>query len=505
MGMARRLARPVRRLARWRRRSLADDLGKRYGRFRRSTGSTSRSQPASSSGCSGRTAPGSRRSSRSPAGSIRAVARRAEICGAPAGSPAAPRRARLPRRALPLPRLVLAPTRCSRCTSGWPARTAASASGASCSSWSASPTRATVASTRCRRGCSSGSGIAQALVGAPRLLLLDEPTSALDPAGRRDRARAARGAARTRDRRPPQLAPPQRGRARLRPRRHPLARPVVGGRDAGRALAAARRRDRDRRRRAARSRTPAREDAPRLVAELVARPASRSTACAWSRRASRRRTSRPSVARRMRAVARSSPRTRSQEALRRRVFVVVLAAHARLPRAVLARRRTRRSRRSTELERLAGCRSTSRTITGGDAASGSRCSGRSSSAPCSPSFLTLGAVRGDAERGLLQPLVVGPLGRRALLVGRFLGAAAVCASTSSSSTPLRAAHAAGGRLVARRIRAAGARARRRGRSSSRRSRCSARSCCRRRRTGSRSSWSSAPGSSRACSGRSARR
>ena len=42
-------------------------------------------------------------------------------------------------------------------------------------------------------------------------------------------------------------------------------------------------------------------------------------------------------------------------------------------------------------------------------------------------FLTLGAVRGDAERGLLQPLVVRPVGRGALLLGRFLGAAAVCA------------------------------------------------------------------------------
>jgi Cu-processing system permease protein len=42
-------------------------------------------------------------------------------------------------------------------------------------------------------------------------------------------------------------------------------------------------------------------------------------------------------------------------------------------------------------------------------------------------FLTLGAVRGDAERGLLQPLVVRPLGRSTFLLGRFLGAASVCA------------------------------------------------------------------------------
>jgi Cu-processing system permease protein len=41
-------------------------------------------------------------------------------------------------------------------------------------------------------------------------------------------------------------------------------------------------------------------------------------------------------------------------------------------------------------------------------------------------FLTLGAVRGDAEQGLLQPLVVRPVGRRAFLLARFLAAAAVC-------------------------------------------------------------------------------
>jgi Cu-processing system permease protein len=41
-------------------------------------------------------------------------------------------------------------------------------------------------------------------------------------------------------------------------------------------------------------------------------------------------------------------------------------------------------------------------------------------------FLTLGTVRGDAERGLLQPIVVRPVGRTSLLLGRFMGAGAVC-------------------------------------------------------------------------------
>jgi Cu-processing system permease protein len=37
-------------------------------------------------------------------------------------------------------------------------------------------------------------------------------------------------------------------------------------------------------------------------------------------------------------------------------------------------------------------------------------------------FLTNGLVRGDAESGLLQPLVVRPLGRGTMLVARYLGA-----------------------------------------------------------------------------------
>ena len=42
-------------------------------------------------------------------------------------------------------------------------------------------------------------------------------------------------------------------------------------------------------------------------------------------------------------------------------------------------------------------------------------------------FLTLGVVRGDAEAGLLQPIVVRPIGRRTILVARLAGAAAVAA------------------------------------------------------------------------------
>ena len=42
-------------------------------------------------------------------------------------------------------------------------------------------------------------------------------------------------------------------------------------------------------------------------------------------------------------------------------------------------------------------------------------------------FLTLNVIRGDAEAGLLQPLVVRPVGRARLLIARFIGAAGVAA------------------------------------------------------------------------------
>ena len=43
-------------------------------------------------------------------------------------------------------------------------------------------------------------------------------------------------------------------------------------------------------------------------------------------------------------------------------------------------------------------------------------------------FLSFSAVRGDAEQGVLQPLVVRPVARTVLLLGRFLGACTLCIS-----------------------------------------------------------------------------
>ena len=77
-------------------------------------------------------------------------------------------------------------------------------------------------------------------------------------------------------------------------------------------------------------------------------------------------------------------------------------------------------------------------------------------------FLTLGAVRGDAERGLLQPLLVRPVSRPTLLLARWLGAIAVSdAVRDRGLRNRRRDHRPHRRLVAGPRRGAGDRARRR--------------------------------------------
>ncbi|MEA2508260.1 MAG: type transport system permease protein [Actinomycetota bacterium] len=43
-------------------------------------------------------------------------------------------------------------------------------------------------------------------------------------------------------------------------------------------------------------------------------------------------------------------------------------------------------------------------------------------------FLTFSTIRGDAEQGVLQPLVVRPVARWGVVVGRFVGASVICAA-----------------------------------------------------------------------------
>ena len=174
-----------------------------------------------------------------------------------------------------------------------------------------------------------------------------------------------------------------------------------------------------------------------------------------------------------------------RESLRRKIFAVVLRADRRLPRALRlgvwrAVQATRELRRPpTAGPRPAGV--------AGATVFGLAMFATLFLGTVLAVFLTLGAVRGDAERGLLQPLVVRPVGRAQLLAGRFAGAAARSAALrrSASTRPRSLITGVAGGWWPDRARDACARARRARRDRRARCRCSARSSSRRRRTGSR--------------------
>ena len=163
---------------------LVDDAAKRYGRVQALDGVSLEVQPGELVGLLGPNGAGKSTLVKIACGLIRASRGRAEICGAPAGSPGA-------RAALGyLAELFRFP--------GWYSadevlrlhqRLAGSPGGAEergrlLELVGLADARA-VRVDAMSKGMQQRLGIAQALVGSPPLLLLDEPTSALDPAGRR--------------------------------------------------------------------------------------------------------------------------------------------------------------------------------------------------------------------------------------------------------------------------------------------------------------------------------
>jgi ABC-2 type transport system ATP-binding protein len=163
---------------------LVEDAAKRYGRVQALDGVSLEVQPGELVGLLGPNGAGKSTLVKIAVGLIRASRGRAEICGAPAGSPAA-------RAALGyLAELFRFP--------GWYSadevlrlhqRLAGSPGGPEergrlldlVGLAKARGVRVDAMS----KGMQQRLGIAQALVGSPPVLLLDEPTSALDPAGRR--------------------------------------------------------------------------------------------------------------------------------------------------------------------------------------------------------------------------------------------------------------------------------------------------------------------------------
>ena len=305
------------------------------------------------------------------------------------------------------------PTRCSSCTSGSPARAAAPPSARGCSSSSRSRMPRSVASTACRKGCSSGSASRRRSSATPRILLLDEPTSALDPVGRRtvrlllEELRAQGVSVLLNSHLLSEIELVCDRVAIL------LGGEVVAAGTPARARAPARRRARDgrgrrRRSRGRRARTR-RGSSPRRSPQAGA-----STACACSRRRSRTPTSRRSEVRRTELGRRHRrvrlPRGRAAQGVRRRPpadrasssFLFWLANHYVFGQLsqITPPRDVNVDTRTFAGAFLIGLAMFATLFLGVVLAV----------------FLTLGVVSGDAERGLLQPLVVRPVGRSTLLL-----------------------------------------------------------------------------------------
>ena len=162
----------------------AQALGKRYGRVQALDDVSLDMQPGELVGLLGPNGAGKSTFVKIACGLIRASRGQAQLCGAPAGSPAA-------RAALGyLAELFRFPGWCSADeVLRLHQRLARSAGGARergelLELVGLAPARKMQVDAM-SKGMQQRLGIAQALVGSPRVLLLDEPTSALDPAGRR--------------------------------------------------------------------------------------------------------------------------------------------------------------------------------------------------------------------------------------------------------------------------------------------------------------------------------
>ena len=287
------------------------------------------------------------------------------------------------------------------------------------------------------KGMQQRLGLAQALIGDPRLLLLDEPTSALDPAGRH-MVRALME--RLRDRGVTVLL-----------NSHLLSEiELVCDRvaiiDGGAVVAAGTPAELSHAggvevETAGGTRTiaEARARTPRASCASSSRPARRSTACACSRRRSRTPTSRPSGAGRRshERAGRARPTPPGalrgalivagfslRESLRRRVFVVI--GLLTLLFLVLYGLATWQAFKAVDEFAGPGRAGVDAEIVVGATLAGLAMFAILFLGAILAVFLTHGAVRGDADRGLLQPVLVRPVPRHTLLLGRWLGAVAVC-------------------------------------------------------------------------------